>query len=733
MSNNLCCPPTYSPKNPEKRAISRTFASMNLNGQKPSLFPKSILRGICLLLLLGVGTSLPAQIADSLARLLRTTPADTHRVVLLTDYAWEINETETEKADSCLRSAITLAQKLRFQAGEATAWNGLGVVEEIRGNYPLAIQHYQKALQVREKLGDQKGMAGTLTNLGTAYEYMGKLPEAVQYLRDGLAIYQTLHDTLRMARTLANISALMSAGSAYSESFSELDKARLLMENQGDLATKFKIYTQMGHNRYDLDMFPSAREWYVKSLELRRALGDEIDLADGLADLGNALDEMKSADSSRLAVQYYLQALDIYRSADDQPSIAAVTNNLGDAYKHLERYQDALKILYESERIRLDLDDQPGLMEVYNTLNDVYSRLNQPKESLRYIQKYKQIADEIGNGNYQLSALKDLARAYSQMGDFKKAYQYQQEYNDARFKAMDDKRAQNIETQQALTSLQAREQALDREKANALLRNADLARARTSRNALIGGAILLVLLVGLLFNRNRIRARANLQLTEQNEAIRRERQRADALLQNILPEKTAEELKVNGSVKPVYYESVTVLFSDFKNFTTIAETLSPEGLVHELDEYFRAFDAIVERHGLEKIKTIGDAYMCAGGLPEPNETHALDTVRAAIDMQQVIQDKAAEKRAAGQAYFEMRIGINTGPVVAGVVGSHKFAYDIWGDTVNTAARLEQGGEPGKINISETTFERIGESFPCTFRGKLPAKNKGEIAMYFVES
>ena len=161
--------------------------------------------------------------------------------------------------------------------------------------------------------------------------------------------------------------------------------------------------------------------------------------------------------------------------------------------------------------------------------------------------------------------------------------------------------------------------------------------------------------------------------------------------------------------------------------------MSPGDLVRELDEYFRLFDAIVLRHGLEKIKTIGDAYMCAGGLPEPNETHAQDTVRAALEMQQTIRALAKKKAAEGKPFFEMRIGINTGPVVAGVVGSHKFAYDIWGDTVNTAARLEQGSEPGKINISETTWEKVRQAYSCKFRGKLPAKNKGEIAMYFVEN
>ncbi|MFN0214895.1 MAG: adenylate/guanylate cyclase domain-containing protein [Saprospiraceae bacterium] len=708
-------------KNGGKLTWNRTF-------RKLKTFGKFVLLAAFLLCQL---TTTSAQIADSLAALLLTAPPDTHRVTILTNLAWDINESETDLAEIKIKEAIALAQKLGFKKGEATAWNGLGVVEEIRGNYKAAIVHYEKALALRQSLGDQHGVAGVHTNLGNAYESLGELPEAVSQHRASLSIYEVLKDSIRLARAYTNISALLSTGGAYSEAFGELNKARLLIENKGDLPTKFKIYTQLGHNRYDLDMFDKARDWYWQSLQLRQKLGDSFDIADGLVDLGNALDELGSEDSSKLAVQYYLQALDIFRAAEDRTSIATVCNNLGDAYKHLKRYPEALKVLRESERILLDLDDQPGLLNTYNTFNDVYSRLNKPKESLRYIKLYAQIADVVGNENYKLSALKDFARAYAQLGDYAKAYDYAKQYNDARFKAMDVKRAQNIETQQALTSVQERQLALDREKANAALRKAELDRVSTIRNALIGGAALLTLLVGLLFSRNRLRARANRLLKAQNATIERERQRADTLLQNILPEKTAEELKVNGTVKPVYYESVTVLFTDFKNFTSIAETMSPEYLVKELDEHFRLFDEIVVRHGLEKIKTIGDAYMCAGGLPEPNETHALDTVRAALEMQQAIGALAAKKAAAGKPFFEMRIGINTGPVVAGVVGSHKFAYDIWGDTVNIAARLEQGSEPGKINISETNWEKVRDVFHCTFRGKLPAKNKGEIAMYFV--
>ena len=682
-------------------------------------------------------SSSTAQTADSLANLLKTAPADTHRVTLLTDLAWKINESETDLAETKIQEAIALAQKLNFKSGEATAWNSLGVLEEIRGNYKGAIVNYEKALALRQALADRRGASRVLVNLGNAYESLGDFPAAINRHRESLAAFEALGDTLRMARAHTNISGVLSSGGAFPDAYTELNKARLLAESKSDLGTTYRIYTQIGHNRFDLDMFAEAKPWYEKSLKLRQSMGDSVDIADGLVDLGNALDEMGSESKnqaySALAAQHYKRALGIYRTLDDQPSIASVCNNLGDALKHLEQYDEAMRFARESERIRTALDDQPGLMETYNTLNDVLSRQGKPRESLQYVQRYAQIAADIDNKNYQLSALKDFARAYADLGDYPKAYDYAKKYNEARFKALGEKRAQNIETQQALTSVKEREQALEREKNNTALREAELDKARTFRNALLGGAVLLILLVGLLFSRNRIRARANRLLTTKNEAIERERHRADILLQNILPEKTAEELKVNGTVEPVYYKSVTVLFSDFKNFTTIAETMSPAALVRELDEYFRLFDAIVVKHGLEKIKTIGDAYMCAGGLPEPNETHALDTVRAALEMQKTIRELAEKKAAVGKPFFEMRVGINTGPVVAGVVGSHKFAYDIWGDTVNTAARLEQGGAPGKINISETTWEKVREEFPCTFRGKLPAKNKGEIAMYFVEA
>jgi class 3 adenylate cyclase len=231
----------------------------------------------------------------------------------------------------------------------------------------------------------------------------------------------------------------------------------------------------------------------------------------------------------------------------------------------------------------------------------------------------------------------------------------------------------------------------------------------------------------------RQRDELDLEVQERTKELRLEKQKSDDLLLNILPEEVANELKEKGRADAKQFDMVTVMFTDFKGFTKISERLSPSQLVEEIHICFKAFDAIIARHNIEKIKTIGDAYMCAGGLPVSNETHAIDVVNAAIEIRQFMQEHLEQKKLTGQEVFEIRIGIHTGPVVAGIVGIRKFAYDIWGDTVNIASRLESSGEAGKINISGSTYECVKDHFSCTYRGKIEAKNKGQIDMYFVEN
>ncbi len=210
-----------------------------------------------------------------------------------------------------------------------------------------------------------------------------------------------------------------------------------------------------------------------------------------------------------------------------------------------------------------------------------------------------------------------------------------------------------------------------------------------------------------------------------------EHAQSEKLLLNILPAEVAKELKQNGVSRPRHFASATVCFTDFQGFTRIAESLSPGELVDELDRCFSYFDSLMERHNLEKLKTIGDSYMFAGGIPNANRTHAIDCVMAALEIQAFMNQMKEIKSSSGLPYWELRLGIHTGDIVAGVIGEKKFAYDVWSDTVNTASRCESSGVAGKINISGATYEVVKDFFACEYRGAVPAKHKGNIEMYFV--
>jgi class 3 adenylate cyclase len=257
-----------------------------------------------------------------------------------------------------------------------------------------------------------------------------------------------------------------------------------------------------------------------------------------------------------------------------------------------------------------------------------------------------------------------------------------------------------------------------------------------SRLAIIIYLLVVSLIIWTLYDLLNLRFARKLYMLEQiinkrTEDLIIEKEKTEALLANVLPKNTASEIMEKGKATKIKYNFVTVLFSDIQGFTKIAEEMNPEILIDELDKFFFYFDSVVEKFGIEKIKTIGDAYMCAGGIPEKNRTNPVEIILAALEMKAYMKNLKETSELEGMKYWDIRIGIHTGTVVAGVVGQKKLSYDIWGDTVNTASRMESSGEAGKINISGTTYEFVKEFFTCEYRGKMPVKYKGELEMYFV--
>jgi class 3 adenylate cyclase len=466
-------------------------------------------------------------------------------------------------------------------------------------------------------------------------------------------------------------------------------------------------------------------EYYSKSIIILRELKDSLNLATVLLNLG---DEYFNDEKYDKALQYFNESGIIFNKLNYLIGKAYNLGNVGMVYA--EQGKDALaeKNINEAIRILEETQDYSAISVYLTYMADIYARKNQMKIALAYAQrsldlskKYK-LKKEISEANQKLSEL------YEKIGNQSTSYKYYKEYIAYRDSVS------NMESMQQMADLRTNYEVSQ----NQIKADYEISQKQTEVNLLnqqkknqqlislasgIGLLLIIVVAIGL-YRRNNFINKAKL-------LVENEKERSDSLLLNILPEQTANELKHKGKVQAKRFDSVSVMFTDFKGFTAYSDKLSPEELVDSIDFYYSKFDDIIEKHGLEKIKTVGDAYMCAGGLPFPTKDHSIQMVEAAIEIAEFVNESKKVDPDA-MTRFDIRIGINTGPVVAGVVGKKKFAYDIWGDTVNIASRMESNSEPGKINISDNTYQLTKDRYQCSYRGEIQVKNKGMMKMYFVE-
>jgi adenylate cyclase len=622
------------------------------------------------------------QQTDSLKLFLKTAREDTLRVNALISLSGKLLSFDSDDAIQYAREAKTLADKLGFKRGQAYALKSIGMVYYKHADYIAALPFWQQSLNIFRSLGDRKGIANMLNNLGAVNFNGGDDEKAIEYYLESLKMAEEIGDTLRIATALVNI------GAVYNNKVETYDRAL---------------------------------QYYLKALPLSEKLKDDDAIGTTSVNIGEiylAREEYNSA------LSYFEKSLKAYDKSNG--NIPYALYNIGRVYTHRQEYDLAIEYQQKAYNIAFTMKRRLEMSQASLGLADAYLHKGNNTAAIATYKRAQDIAKEGGFRYVLKAAYGGLAESYNKVSDFRNAYKYQTLFTaikDTLYNAAMDKRIQAVTLNFDLEKKQVEVNLLTKDKA---LQDLELQRQKTIRNAMsVTGILLLLLAIGLYRNYMYVR--------KTKKIIEAEKDKSDKLLLNILPFETAEELKEKGSATPKHYEMVTVLFTDFKGFTSIAEKLTPEYLVEELNHCFLEFDLIIDKYNLEKIKTIGDSYMCAGGIPVANTSNPIDAVLAGLEIQAYMERLKVEKQSKGLDYWELRVGINTGKVIAGVVGKNKFAYDIWGDAVNVASRMESSGAPGKVNISGDTYELVKNHFTFEYRGKVKAKNKGEIDMYFVES
>ncbi len=620
---------------------------------------------------------------DSLKALIEIAVDDTNKVNSIIDLSQIICRSDPNQSIEFAIKAMELAEKLNYQKGVAYALKYIGMGYYFQGDYIQTINFWQQSLNIFELMGDKQGESNMLNNLGAINNNEGDDSRALELYLNSLKVSEEIGDTLRIVTAMINI------GLVY------LKKPNT-------------------HNK--------ALEYYLKALPLSEKINDLDAIGTAAVNLGEIYYENEDY---TIALSYFEKSLNAYKNSSSG-NVPYTIINIGKVYAKKGEFETAIKFQIEAYEMAKKLDAKLEMAQSLLGLADTYLLKEDYKMALTSYEEAKSIATEIGL-NYELrDSYKGLAQTFAHQLNYKNAYKYQSlltDIKDTLFNISNEKRIGLIQLNYDIDKKQGEIDLLTKDKEIQALA---MEKQRAIKNAFLAGLVLVFIIAFIIFRNYLAKVKINKVLDKQKAEI-------ETLLLNILPKKIAKELRRKGSATPRDYQSVSVLFTDFKDFTKISAKLTPAELVAELNDYFIAFDNITEKHNLEKIKTIGDAYMCAGGLPSKNDTHPVDTIKAALEMQEYMQQKNKSQENTGSDKWGLRVGIHTGPIMAGVVGRKKYAYDIWGSTVNVASRMESNGEVGKVNISSATYDLVKDKFKCHYRGKISAKNVGEIDMHFIEN
>ena len=465
--------------------------------------------------------------------------------------------------------------------------------------------------------------------------------------------------------------------------------------------------------------YNSAIEYFEEALKIDRSLRKIQEIPKRLNNIGLTYNLQKQYDK---ALGIFKEALEMASEQKNQELIATIYSNMGSVYLNLEQTSEAIRYQELALNIYQGLGNQANIATVLANLADIYTQQRIYNNAMDYLSRSTKITEEINMRNQTQKNYLAYSDLYSEMGNYSEALNYYK-----KFVAIKDT-LYSEEIHKQITDFEIRYESEKKDneitllKKNEVIQTLSIKKQKIFRNSLIGGLALLTLLVSVIYWSLQ-------QKRRNNTVIANEKAKSDKLLLNILPSGIADDLKEKGNTEPKLYEDVTVCFTDMVGFTQQSAKLEPKQLIDELNEIFTAFDNVVEKHACERIKTIGDSYMAVCGLPRSNPNHAENIIRSAVEMIQFLEKKNLESK----IEWQMRVGINSGYVIAGVVGIKKYLYDVFGDTINIASRMESASDPMRINVSESTYNIVRDKFKFEPRGEIEVKGKGAINMFFIKT
>ncbi len=622
------------------------------------------------------------QEIDSLKTVIENLKEDSTKVNALNDLSSLLYTTHPDMAIMNAVEAMELGTKIKYYKGVALALKYIGLGYYTKANYIETIEYWKQSMTIYDSIRDKSGVSNLLNNLGTVYYDQGDETTGVEYYLEAARTAEEAQDKYRMSNAYFNI------GAAYASNPETYNMSLEYFRRAYNFSEEFEDY-------------------YVVGL--------------ATANIGELYFLENKYDSALFFYEKSLQAYEI----SDASGAPYTLNNIGKLYAKMNEYQSAIKFHQDAFEMASKYKDKAQQAQSLNGIGDVYLQEKNYESAIEPFLEAEKLAKEIGTPDELQRAYEGIAIAYSELGQYTNAFRYQALLTEINYELYNAENNKKIERMQFTYEIENKEKEINQLTTEKALQESEMRRQKTANRAFLVGIVLVLIIVAILLYSYREKVKTFKILDRQKIQI-------ENLILNILPKEVARELQAEGQATPRYYEHVSVLFTDFKGFSSISQGMTPNKLVEHLNDYFHAFDDIVGRFGLEKIKTIGDAYMCAGGIPLPNKTHPQDIVKAGLAMQDFINKRKQELAENGEAGWDLRVGIHTGPIVAGVVGKRKYAYDIWGNTVNIASRMESNGEPGKVNISEATYKLVKDQYKCHHRGKIYAKNVGDIDMYFIE-